>query len=71
MKMLSDTISQICIDPHSQSPYFGFCYNIHEGKRHSPQYQIDIRYSFLIIDQLYQEYTSTAFWLFEQLIGLI
>jgi hypothetical protein len=57
--MLSQTISSIC--KHDDS--IGLCDHYLEGTRHA-HHQIDIRYSFLIIDLLMPVYKQTAFFLF-------
>jgi hypothetical protein len=69
--MLSKTFSQLCVEEHKDLSFIGFCYNVHEGKRHNAAYKVDIRYSALLIDRLLGIYPKTALFLFEELVGLI
>jgi hypothetical protein len=62
--MLSRTFSQLCRETHEELSFIGICYNIHEGKRHTPFYKIDIRYSALIIDRLFGTYPKSGLFLF-------
>lgn len=66
--MLSHTIGMICKE--GTHNHIGLCDLAHFGTKHV-KHEIDLRYSFLIIDLLGSEYTQTALFLFEHVINLL
>lgn len=67
-QMLSLTVSMICKE--GTHNHIGLCDLAHYGTKHA-KHQIDLRYSFLIIDLLRVEYTQTTLFLFEHMINLL